>query len=198
MMSWILTGLIVLSIICGLATGNLSKVSTAALEGSMNAVEMFITLLGALCLWSGLMKVAEEAGLTKIISRLLSPVTKRIFKGLDPKGKAMQAISMNMTANLLGLGNAATPLGLSAMRELDMLNGGSTRASDNMIKFVVLNTASIQLIPTTIAALRLKSGSQAPFEIMPAVWIVSTAALICTMTMVYLLKAVDSRHDKHQ
>ena len=165
MMSYIFGFFIILSVFVGIVTGNISNVSTAALEQCSNAVGMCITLMGVMCLWSGLMRVAQNSGITDAVAKLLSPVIKFIFKGINPRGKAFSAISMNITANLLGLGNASTPLGIEAMSRLSEEENCGDTASNNMIMLVVLNTASLQLIPTTIAALRLKNGSESPFEI---------------------------------
>ena len=114
--------MMILSILFGILNGRMGEVSQAVMEGGSNAVQLMLVLLGAMCLWSGLMRIAEKGGLTAIISKILSPITKWIFRGMDPKSPAGKAISMNMTANLLGLGNAATPLGLHAMKEMQRHN----------------------------------------------------------------------------
>lgn len=181
MMKWIFTGFILLSVLFGSLFGRIGEVSNAALSECARAVELVLKLMGAMCLWSGLMKVAEEAKLTDKISGMLRPITKRLFKGLPKDSPALKCISMNITANLLGLGNAATPLGLSAMKELSKLQAPEERgaASNEMITLVVLNTASIQLIPTTIAMLRLEYGSQNPMEVLPAI-LASSFISVCT------------------
>ena len=135
------------------------------------------------------MRVAEKAGLTEKLSRLLAPVLRLLFPGLSPSSSAARAILMNMSANFLGLGNAATPFGLKAMEELQKLNPEKTTASRHMITFVVLNTASIQLLPTTVATLRLKYGSVNPMQILPAVWITSIGAAAAALLMANLLEA---------
>lgn len=177
MMSWIFCILVGLSFLFGALTGRMPQVSQAAISSCSEAVQLVITLLGTMCLWSGLMKVADQCRITDGLARLFSPLNKRIFKGLDQKSKAAKAICMNMAANLLGLGNAATPLGLTAMRELEKISPQPGVASNHMVTFVVLNTASLQLIPTTIAALRLEMGSQAPLDILPAVWVTSLCSI---------------------
>ena len=123
------------------------------------------------------MNVADKAGITKALARLFSPLLGFLFKGISKDAPVLKSISMNITANLLGLGNAATPLGIRAMKELSEQNGHSPVASSHMILFVVLNTASLQLIPTTAATLRLKAGSQNPMEIITCVWLCSVLAL---------------------
>lgn len=182
-MKWIFTGLIVLSVVSGIMNGRGEELGTAALSSCQGAVELAISLCGALCLWSGLMRVAQESGLTQKLAKLFAPLLKRIFRGAG--ARALELISLNVTANLLGLGNAATPLGLAAMQELerDLPPEQRTTASDSMILFVVLNTASIQLIPTTIAVLRLKYGSANPLDIIPAVLISSVASVTAGLLM---------------
>ena len=185
-MKWIFTGLILAALICGAATGRMEAVSTAALTGGQEAVQLCIRLTAALCLWSGILKVGEAAGLTKGIARLLSPVLKRIFPRLASDDPARQYIAMNLTANLLGLGNAATPFGLKAAEAL-AARGEPGRASRELVYLVVLNTASIQLLPTTVASLRALHGAATPLDILPAVWISSAAALLTALFTAFLL-----------
>lgn len=139
------------------------------------------------------MRVAKASGLMEKFSRVLSPVLKRLFKGINPKGEAMGYIVLNITANLLGLGNASTPFGIAAMKALEKEENSGEAATDNMILFVVLNTASLQLIPTTAAALRLQHGSAAPMEILPAVWAVSAANVILTVAAAKILGKIWKR-----
>ena len=170
-----------LSLIFGAVNGRTEAVSAAALEESSHAVELSVKLLGSLCFWSGIMSVAEKSGLVNIICRFLRPLLKIIFPRLKNEEKALGAVSMNVTANLLGLGNAATPLGISAMKELHRISGYSSAATAEMVCFVVMNTASLQLIPTTVAALRLEAGAENPMDILPAVWFVSALSLLVGM-----------------
>ena len=125
------------------------------------------------------MRVAQKSGVTELLSRLFSPILGTLFRGLKKGGKALGYITLNLTANILGLGNASTPLGLMAMKEIEKEEKSThpEKASHNMIVFTVMNTASLQIIPTTVAALRLKNGSSDPMEILPCVWIVSILAL---------------------
>ncbi len=185
-MKWIFGLMIVASVAFGLFSGNIDGVTNAAISESVGAVQLVVTLAGGLCLWSGIMKIAEKAGLTQKIASLLSPITCRIFKGLKKDDPAMQSISMNITANMLGLGNAATPLGLKAMQQLEEQTPVKGTASNNMIMMVVLNTASVQLIPTTVATLRLAHGSANPMEIIPAVLITSIVSLTAAVLAVKL------------
>lgn len=178
MMKWIFSGLILLAVLFGALNNRMDAVTTAALSECGNAIELTLTLMGSMCLWSGLMKIAERAQLTEKISRLFSPVIRLLFKGIDYRSAAANAITLNISANLLGLGNAATPLGIAAMREMEKQNPQKGYATDNMILFTVLNTASLQLIPTTTAMLRQNAGCDTPFDILPAVWIASLASVV--------------------
>lgn len=167
----------VISIISGFSSGKLPEVSAAAMEEPLHAAELSFKLLGSLCFWSGIMEVAQKSGIVDLLCRFLKPVLGLIFPGLRNEEKALGAISMNVSANLLGLGNAATPLGIAAMKELHKLSGFSSSATKEMVCFVVMNTASLQFLPTTVAALRLENGAEKPFEILPAVWFVSACSL---------------------
>lgn len=187
-MKWVFCGLILLSVVFGAGSGNMASVSNALIGECSKAVELTLTLTGSICLWSGLMKVAEHAKLTDAVSRLLSPITRLLFRGLNQRSQAMRFICMNITANLLGLGNAATPLGIAAMQELAKEQPPEQRhiASDHMVTLVVLNTASIQLLPTTIALLRLQYGAVRPLDILPAILMaslvsVSAGILLCKL-----------------
>lgn len=186
MMKWVFSGLIVISIIIGAITGNISSVSSAALESGAEALELVLYLAGGMCVWGGVMRVADKAGLSAVFCKIFKPIGKRIFTGLDCESKAFRAISMNVAANILGLGNAATPLGLEAMRELEREEGESDTASHNMIALVVLNTASLTLMPTTVAMLRTKYGAAQPLDIYPCVLVNSAIILVICMTLVKL------------
>ena len=162
-----------LSVLFGYLTDNIQEVSKAAIDSAQIAVNTAFSLIGTLSLWSGLMKVAEQSGTAAQLAKLLSLPLRFLFgRKLSPK--ALAAITMNLSANLLGLGNAATPLGLDAMTELQKINTEpSDTASDDMILFTSMNTSSLQIIPTTIIGLRLACGSSNPMEILPTIWIVS-------------------------
>ena len=171
-MSIIWTALLTLSLVCALITGQGAELSAAAAQGAQAGVTLGISLAGSMCLWTGAGKVMEKAGITAGLSRLLRPLLCRLFPESKDDSILAGALSANACANLLGLGNAATPMGIQAARRLA---GGATdgRASHSLCRLIVLNTASIQLIPTTVAALRAGAGSAAPFDILPAVWITS-------------------------
>lgn len=170
--------MILISFAVAVFTGRIEETTAAAMEGAGNAIETCIGLLGVMCLWSGLARIAENSGLTSVFAKLLRPVTKIIFPSLKRDSKALNAIVMNMVANLLGMGNAATPLGIAAMKELDRENRHRGTASNEMCMFVVINTASIQLIPSTVISLRQMFGSENPSAIVVPVWICSICAVI--------------------
>lgn len=186
MMNYILAGMMLLSVVTAACHDEMAALSAAALQGCSDAVQLVISLAGMLCLWCGVMNIASKAGLTERLARLFRPLTRRLFPRLDPEGDAMQAICMNLSANLLGLGNAATPFGLAAMRALQKQNPTPDTASDEMLLFVVLNTASLQLLPTTCAALRQQAGSTAPMEILPAVWLTSLGTIAIGLIAAWL------------
>ena len=174
-MAWIWTGMAVLSILCGLATGRGDLVAAAAVEGAQAAVELCVSIAGMLCLWTGVMEIMRRSGLAEGLSRLLRPVLSALFPQVSKDRGVMDSISANVSAHLLGLGNAATPLGIEAVRRMERKSPGT--ASDAMCMLVVCNTASIQLIPTTVASVRAAAGSTAPFDILPAVWLASALSV---------------------
>ena len=174
-MAWIWTGMAVLSILCGLATGRGDLVAAAAVEGAQAAVELCVSIAGMLCLWTGVMEIMRRSGLAEGLSRLLRPVLSALFPQVSKDRGVMDSISANVSANLLGLGNAATPLGMEAVRRMERKSPGT--ASDAMCMLVVCNTASIQLIPTTVASVRAAAGSSSPFDILPAGWLASALSV---------------------
>ena len=178
--------IVVSSVICAIILGNTQILSKAFIDSTADAVQLLLTLTGVICLWSGLMKIAERSGLTSAMARVFSPLLKKLFPRLDRDSAAFEAISLNISANLLGMGNTATPPGLKAMKELSRMNGGSDTASDEMIVFVVMNTASLQLFPTMLGTLRGSYGSAAPFEILVPVWLSSSAALTVALIIARL------------
>lgn len=193
MLGYVWAGLIIVSVLSALLLGNTETLSAALIESGSASIELLLTMAGILCLWSGIMKIAEESGLTALISRLFAPLLRPLFQKLDKKSEAFQSITMNISANLLGLGNAATPFGLKTMGELHKLNGCSDTASNEMVIFVVINTASLQLLPTTLATLRQSYGSNAPFEVITAIWISSAAALAVGLTVACALNIKKAR-----
>ena len=192
-MKTILVILPLTAIIFGVINGSTSEVSAAVLEKSGEAVTLAISLCGIMCFWCGLMRVAEKAGLTQKAAKLLAPVVGLLFKGLKKGGRAASLITMNLAANLLGLGNATTPLGISAMQAIAEETGSSDAADDNMIMLTVLNTASLQLIPATAAGLRAANGAQSPLDILPCVWITSAYSLIAVVSAAKLMARASRR-----
>lgn len=183
MLNYIWFFMMAIAFISAIFTGNISVLSASVTEGAASAVELLLSIAGVLCFWSGIMEIAEKSHLTEALSKAFSPLLSKLFKNVPQNSSAMRYISLNITANLLGLGNAATPLGLSAMKELKKLNPNRLDAGDDMLLFVVLNTASLQLIPTTLCAYRQSYSSQAPYEILPAVWLTSAVALAVGITL---------------
>ena len=174
-MSYFLTAFFALALVFGGISGQWGAVSAAAMEGARAAVELCISMAGAICLWSGVMTLMDRCGLSQRLARLLRPVLRHILPRARRDGKTMAALSANVSANLLGLGNAATPLGIRAATR--MAEGCGGVASDELCRLVVLNTASIQLLPTTVAAVRSAQGCAAPFDILPAVWLSSVLSV---------------------
>lgn len=187
MLNYIWSGLIILSIICAMIFGNTQELSTELLNSGTSSIELLMKMAGIMCLWSGIMKIAEESGFTSMIAKLFSPLLRPLFPRLKKDSPAFKCITMNISANLLGLGNAATPFGLKAMEHLHTLNGRRDTASNEMVIFVVMNTASLQLIPTTIATLRQAYGSTDPFNIIVPVWISSATALAVALIIAFSL-----------
>lgn len=198
MLNWLWAGIMLVALIAGGINGRIDDVTNAFLSGGGEAIKLALTLGGAMCLWGGMMRIAEKGGMTEILSRLLAPFMRLLFPSLDPTGPACRAILMNMAANFLGLGNAATPFGLKAMQELEKENPVSGTASNHMVTFVVLNTASIQLIPTTVATLRLQHGSVSPMLILPAVWAASLATALVALMASRLYQGLGSRRYRIQ
>lgn len=172
-----------LGIVYTALTGGGDAVTIALSSGINKAFELIITLLPIMCFWSGIMEIAEQSNVTNIIAKLLSPLTRFLFKEASYDKSSMKKVCMNMSANLLGMGNAATPLGLSAMESLDKLNPTPLRATDAMCMFIVINTASIQLIPTSVIALRTQYGSASPSDILiPTIITTVCAFLVGTLS----------------
>ena len=186
-MSVIWTAMVAVSVVCGLLTGRGEAVAAAALEGASAAVTLSLAMAGALCLWMGLMEVMRRSGLADGLSRLLMPVLRLLYPRLKGDREVMETVSANVSANLLGLGNAATPLGIAAAKRMYEHTGKRGTASDEMCLLVVCNTASIQLIPTTVAGVRAAAGCATPFDILPAVWLSSAISVAVGVTAAKLM-----------
>lgn len=190
-MAWVWSGMVVLSLVFGLLTGNLDAVADAALEGAGSAVQLAISMAGILCLWSGVMEIMNSCGLSAGLARAFRPVLRRLLPNACADSETLAAVSANVSANLLGLGNAATPLGIQAARRMARGCGGT--ASDELCLLVVLNTASIQLLPATIGSVRAAMGSAAPFDILPAVWLSSALSVAAGLSAAALLSRCTGR-----
>lgn len=181
---------IILSITYAIFSGNIESLNGSIFESAESAVNLSLTLLGMTCLWSGIMEVASKTRIIDYLSKMLKPITKRLFSDLNEK--FYNNIIMNIIANILGLGNAATPLGLKAMNELQKENPNKDELSDNMMILIVLNTASLQIIPTTIIAIRSSLGSENPTKIIFPVWISTICAavvgILCTKMIIKFTK----------
>lgn len=193
MMNYIWGAMVVFSFIAAMFSGNMQALSDSVINGGQDAINLVIKLTGMMCLWGGIMKIAEKAEITKLICKALSPIFTLLYKDVDKKSKTAEAMSMNITANLLGLGNAATPLGLEAMRRMQEANPDKTRATDDMVVFVVMNSAAMRLIPTTVATLRTQFGSESPMEIMPATWLSTILSLFAGVMTAKLVSKITSR-----
>lgn len=171
-MSWIWTGLLTVSVIFALALGNGSQLAAAVPQGAQAGITLAISIAGSVCLWTGVGKLMERVGVTGLLSKLFRPVLGRIFPSFKTDPHLANCISSNVCANILGLGNAATPMGIQAAQRLATQSKDGI-ASDQLCRLIVLNTASIQLIPANVAAVRAGLGCATPFDILPAVWVTS-------------------------
>ncbi len=169
---------IVISYIYALFSGNLEKVNSGIFESASTAVELTLTFFGTITLWCGIMQIAKDSSLSRKLSKALNPLIKFLFPDVDKNSKAHEEISLNMIANILGLGNASTPLGLQAMETLQKQNPSKTTLSNSMAMLVLINTASLQLIPTTVIAIRTSLNSTNPTSIILPVWVATLSAAI--------------------
>lgn len=180
---------IIISFIYAIFTGKIADVSNGIFESAESAVSLTITFFGTICLWNGVMQIAKKTSLMKKLTKLFSPLISFLFPELRKNSKAYEEISLNMVANLLGLGNASTPLGLKAMETLQKENDKKDTLSNSMAMFIVLNTASLQLIPTNVIAIRSSLGSTAPSSIIIPVWIATlVAAIVAIISTKILIK----------
>lgn len=178
---------IIVSIAYAIYTGNLENINNSIFESTESTISVTMTLIGTMCLWSGLMKIASNLSLIEKLSNLLNPVISFLFPDLKNNNKIKKEISMNMIANILGLGNAATPLGLKAMESMQKENNRKDTLSNSMMMFVLINTASIQLIPTTVLAIRKSLGSENTTGILIPVWCATISAAIAGIIITKIL-----------
>ena len=187
-MNKIWSGLILFSLIAAVCLGNISELSSGIITSGNTAVELAITLLGSFCLWNGIMNIAEKSELTKKLSKVMSPILCKLFKDLKKDDDAVLPMCLNITSNLLGLSNAATPTGIEAMKRLAAKNEGKTTPNNNMVLFVVMNSAALRIIPTTVANIRANHGSENPTEIILPSIITSVCALAVGITMTKIME----------
>ncbi len=185
-MSWIWTGLVAVSVIFALLLGNGSALAAAIPQGAQAGFHLVLSMAGSVCLWTGVGKLMEKAGITFWLSRVLRPVLGRIFPSFQQNPALAGCLSANVCANLIGLGNAATPMGIQSARLLQDKTR-PTVATDELCRLVVLNTASIQLIPANVAAVRTALGCATPFDILPCVWVTSLCSAGLGVTAAWLL-----------
>ncbi len=172
--------MILLSVLTAAVTGRVSTLSASIGDGAQRAVEAAFLLLGGMCLWSGIMRIAERAGITRVLSKLLSPIICVLFPKYAKNEEVRDKITLNMAANMFGMGNAATPAGLSAMDAMQKLENRD-KPNKEMIRFVVMNTAAFQVIPSSVVMLRSAYGSENPYDIMVHIWFVSLGSLLIAL-----------------
>ena len=178
------------AIVAGVISGRIQEVSAAMFKGTQAAVELCLTMAGIMCLWTGVMEIMKQSGLASLLARALRPAIGFLFPQNAHRKEVMEAVSANMSANILGLGNAATPYGVKAA---GLMADGSPRATDDLCMLAVVNSASLQLIPATVAALRAGIGSQAPYDILPAVLVTTAAAAFVGISACRLFAALGRR-----
>lgn len=178
---------IIISFLYAFISGNVENLNNGIFASTKSAVELSLTFLGTMCLWNGIMNVAYKSNLINKIVFILNPIIKKLFPGISKNEKIKKEISMNIIANIFGLGNAATPLGIKAMNSMQEVNKNKEKLSNEMMMFIVINTASLQIIPTTVIAIRNSLGSKNPTAIVMPVWIVSICALLSAITLTKIL-----------
>lgn len=192
-LNYIWLGMILLGVLWGTITGRLDEVTQAVISSAEEGVSLCAVLLGIMCMWSGLMKIAERSGLITVITRFSKGLFSALFPEVSENRNAMGAILLCFSANFLGLGNAATPLGIKAMEELQKLNKKKDTATDSMILFMVINASCLQFIPTNVIALRSAAGSADPSGILPHIWISSSMSTLTALIFYYIFRALDKK-----
>lgn len=185
-LSWFWANSVLVVFFCAIATGTGPETAAALTDGAVTAVNLCVAMAGPLALWAGLGKLMDKVGLTAVLSRVLRPILSRLFPASWEDAELAKHLSANVTANLLGLGNAATPMGIRAAGRLRD-PADPTRATDELCRLVVMNTASIQLLPTTVAAVRQSAGCATPFDILPCVWVSSLLSVTAGLTAAAVL-----------
>lgn len=191
-MNYLWSFLFLISIISAVFTGRIQETMAACLSGAGDSVAVLLSFAGIMCFWSGILKICEKSGASKKCEKLLSPIIRRLF----PKTRAKPEITLNIVSNLFGLGNAATPSGMAAMEKMDEENNKKPYPSHEMSRFAVMNTASLQLIPTTIIGILAAAGDKNPYSIIPLIWISSSISLVFALLAEFLLFRLERRHKK--
>lgn len=185
-MNKIWAGMIVIAIVLSIISGNLQGLITTLMDSTKSTLDTALNMLGMMCMWSGFMKIAEKSGIVKSVSKKITPMVKFLFPELPKDNEATGNIAMNMTANILGLGNVATPMGIKAMEKLEIYNDKKERLSNSMMMFIILNTASIQIIPTSVIALRSSYNSENPAGVVLPIILASFGSVITGVILVKL------------
>lgn len=188
-MSWIFMGFLVLSTVCAMYLGNGGALAAACASGAQSGISLAVSIAGSLCLWTGIGKLMEHIGITAMLAKLLRPILRRLFPSTKQDPALASSLSANICANFLGLGNAATPMGILSAKRM-VRNDRPGVATNELCRLIVLNTASIQLIPASVAAIRVSLGCATPFDILPAVWLTSLASAGAGVLAAWLLGKV--------
>lgn len=187
---------IIISFSYAIFSGNINKLNESIFSSTSEAVNLCISLLGTICLWNGIMQIANRTTIIDKLTNMLKPLINFLFPEIDKNSSVKKEISMNMIANILGLGNAATPLGLKAMRTMQKENKNKDTLTNSMITFIVINTASLQIIPTTVIAIRSSMGSKNPTSIVFPVWIATICAAIAGITATKIFISLSKKGKK--
>jgi spore maturation protein A len=188
LLNWIWLGLVIVAVVLGGINGRIEEVTKGAIDAAGNAVTLAIGLVGVMALWLGVMKIADDSGLIRLLARAIAPVLRRLFPDVPPDHPAMGSMLLNIAANALGLNNAATPLGLKAMEDLETLNRRSGVATDAMCTFLTINTAGVQIIPATVVSLMASAGSSDPTAIIGTTFAATAISLVAGLAAVKLLE----------
>lgn len=194
-MNYIFYALIVLSIVVGALNGKLPDVVNSILTGAEKSVQIALSLIGIMAFWLGIMKIAEKSGLVELIAKIIKPVTKRLFNEIPEEDPSIGSIAMNFSANALGLTNAATPIGIKAMQELQEHNINKKTASDAMCMFLAMNTASFQLVPATVIAVLVGVGYKNPTEIIAPTLLVTSFTFICAIVLAKIFQKFSPKQE---
>ncbi len=198
MLNSIWPAFIICSIAFAIFTGNVDSINSSIFESTSSVVELSITLIGTMCLWSGIMEIAASTSIIDKLLKIIAPIMKFLFPDIEKDSKEYKEICMNIISNMLGLGNAATPLGIKAMKTMQEKNGNKDRLTDSMVMFIILNTASLQILPTTVIAIRSSLNSENPTKIILPVWIATLCAAIAGIFATKIFLKLDRLNKKNK